>query len=124
MIHVDTSSLIASLSGDRTALPRLAAYVRDGERLGLSTLVLYEWWRGPRTPDELRDQERLFPRAAAFPFGAAEAQTAAELYARLRRPAGRTVDIAIAACALVNGAALWTLNPSDFRDIPGLDLAG
>jgi predicted nucleic acid-binding protein len=33
------------------------------------------------------------------------------------------MDIAVAACAIVNGAALWTLNPSDFRGIPGLALA-
>jgi len=29
---------------------------------------------------------------------------------------------AVAACALTNGAALWTLNPKDFSDIPGLRL--
>jgi predicted nucleic acid-binding protein len=30
--------------------------------------------------------------------------------------------MAIAASALVHGAALWTLNPDDFRDIPDLTL--
>jgi len=33
------------------------------------------------------------------------------------------IDLAIAACALTHEAALWTLNPEDFRDIPGLRLA-
>lgn len=33
------------------------------------------------------------------------------------------MDIAIAACAIVRDAELWTLNPADFRDIPGLRLA-
>jgi predicted nucleic acid-binding protein len=28
----------------------------------------------------------------------------------------------VAACARTSGAALWTLNASDFRDIPGLAL--
>jgi predicted nucleic acid-binding protein len=28
----------------------------------------------------------------------------------------------VAACALTCGAALWTLNTDDFRDIPGLGL--
>ena len=32
------------------------------------------------------------------------------------------MDIAIAACTLVHGGALWTLNPEDFRDIPDLRL--
>jgi predicted nucleic acid-binding protein len=32
------------------------------------------------------------------------------------------VDLAIAACAIVHGAALWTLNPQDFKDVPGLEL--
>lgn len=31
---------------------------------------------------------------------------------------GREMDIAIAACAIVNAASLWTLNPGDFPDIP------
>lgn len=32
------------------------------------------------------------------------------------------MDIAIAACALEHGAHVWTLNPDDFRDMPGLKL--
>ena len=31
-------------------------------------------------------------------------------------------DMWTAACALSHGAAVWTLNPDDFRGIPGLDL--
>jgi predicted nucleic acid-binding protein len=53
-------------------------------------------------------------------FGTAEAQTAAQLYTRVQRARGRETDLAIAACALTNGASLWTLNHADFRDIPGL----
>ena len=44
------------------------------------------------------------------------------IYTRIRKPRGREMDIAIAACALVHGAVLWTLNPEDFRDIPDLRL--
>lgn len=32
------------------------------------------------------------------------------------------MDLAIAACALEHGAALWTLNRDDFADIPDLRL--
>ena len=39
------------------------------------------------------------------------------------RYADQEMDLAIAACAIVREAALWTLNPGDFKDIPGLRLA-
>ena len=123
MIHLDTSALVASLSGPRTAAPILRTFVQDGIRLGVSSLVLYEWWRGPRRDEELQDQEAILPRAAAFAFGVEEALVASELYRRLRRPRHREIDLAIAACAIVQGAALWTLNPQDFGDVPGLTLA-
>jgi predicted nucleic acid-binding protein len=38
----------------------------------------------------------------------------------VRRRRGRELDLAIAACALVRDAELWTLNVSDFQDVPGL----
>ena len=47
---------------------------------------------------------------------------AARLYARVRRARGREIDLAIAACAIVHEASLWTLNRSDFADISGLTL--
>jgi predicted nucleic acid-binding protein len=101
----------------------LRAFVRDGHRLGVSTIVLYEWWRGPRRDVEIDDQEALLPRAEAVAFGVEEALVASELYRRLRRRRHREIDLAIAACAIVQDAALWTLNPQDFRDIPALTLA-
>jgi predicted nucleic acid-binding protein len=123
VIHIDTSALIAALTGSRPAAPILRGFVQDGIRIGVSTIVLYEWWRGPRTEVELADQEAVLPRAAAFPFGVDEAAVAADLYRHLKRPRHREIDLAVAACALANGASLWTLNPRDFRDIPGLVLA-
>ena len=88
----------------------------------MSTLVLYEWLRGLRLREELEAQEALFPSALAIPFGPQETAVAADLYRTLRRPRGRELDLAVAACALTHGAALWTLNPEDFRDIPDLRL--
>lgn len=88
----------------------------------MPTLVLYEWLRGPRLPEELAAQEGLFPSAIAIAFGPAEAARAAQLYVSLPRARGREIDLAVAACALTHDARLWTLNHRDFQDLPGLQL--
>jgi predicted nucleic acid-binding protein len=121
-VHLDTSALIDALTGPRRSLDALTVFADQGHRLAVSTIVLYEWLRGPRTRAELSAQEELFPREAAVAFGAAEADLAARLYRRLRRSRGREIDLAVAACAMGNGAALWTLNRDDFKDISDLRL--
>ncbi len=123
IVHVDTSALVDALTGPRRSLDTMIRLTEQGERLALSTIVLYEWLRGPRTLAELSAQEELFPRETAVAFGAEEAAVAARLYNSVRRPRGREIDIAVAACAIAHGGALWTLNPQDFRDMPGLRLA-
>lgn len=120
MIHLDTSVLIDALTGRRRSASLLARAAEQGERMSLSALVLYEWLRGPRTRTEITDQESLFPADTVAPFGAAEALLAARLYHHVPRARHRELDLGIAACALVQGARLWTLNPADFRDVPGL----
>ncbi len=121
-VHLDTSALIDALTGARRSLDALSELAEQGHRLTLSTIVLYEWLRGPRTRTELSAQEELFPRDTAVAFGAAEADLAARLYPRVRKARGREIDLAIAACAIVHGGSLWTLNRNDFRDIPDLRL--
>jgi predicted nucleic acid-binding protein len=122
MIHLDTSVLIGALSGSGRLASALRGLIEQGERIGVSTLVLYEWRRGPRRPEELRAQEALFPSEDADPFGPREAALAADVYRRVSRPRGREIDLAIAACAIARDATFWTLNPADFADIPGLRL--
>lgn len=124
MIVVDTSALVDSLAGPRRSAARMRALLAEGERLVVPALVLYEWWRGPRRESELAAQEALFPRDVALAFGPAEAAVAARLYGAVARPRGRELDLAIAAHAMVLDAALWTLNPKDFVDLPDLRLAG
>ena len=122
MIHLDTSVLVDALTGPRRSARALRGVFERGERVSLSTLVLYEWLRGPRHDAEVSQQEALFPREQAQPFGSREAAMAADLYRSVPRARQREFDLAVAACALTSGAALWTLDTEDFQDIPGLDL--
>jgi predicted nucleic acid-binding protein len=124
MIHLDTSSLIDAVTGPKRSASRLRRLIENGERIFLSTLVLFEWRRGPRLPEEIADQETLFPSSEAILFGPTEALMAAQLYRKIKRPRGREIDIAIAACAMAHDSYLWTLNPADFKDIPDLKLIG
>ena len=122
MVHLDTSALVGALTGPHDSINRLFELVDEGHRLTLSSIVLYEWLRGPRRMPELQAQEELFPSAAAVPFDAEAAARAAVLYEAVANPRGREADISIAACAIVRDAAIWTLNEDDFKDVPGLEL--
>lgn len=103
-------------------MPVLRQIIGDGLRIGVSTLVLYEWQRGPRTREELALARALLPPDAVSAFGEAEARVAAEYYRKVARARGREIDLAIAACAVTQEAELWTLNPDDFAGLPGLRL--
>jgi predicted nucleic acid-binding protein len=120
IVHLDTSVLISAIGGPTGRA--LRQVIADRHRLQLSAVVLYEWLRGPRTEAELEFQDAMFPSEAAIAFGAAEAHRAALLYSTVSRARGREIDLAIAACAIVHGAALWTMNRRDFADVPGLHL--
>ena len=122
MIHLDTSVLVDALTGPRHSAGALRRVVEQGERVAISTLVLYEWLRGSRVEAELADQEALFPAEHAVLFGYREAVRATQLYRAVPRARGREFDLAVAACALVHQASLWTLNPGDFSNVPGLTL--
>ncbi len=123
MIVLDTSVLVLGLTRERPLARALRRAGESGERFVIPSLVLYEWLRGPRLPEEIGLQEALFPSESAIPFGAAEAALSARLYRSVRRARGREIDLAIAACVILREAALWTVNPEDFADIPGLRLA-
>jgi len=122
VVLLDTSILVDGLTGPKRSRLALRDAIDRGERCRLPSLVLYEWLRGPRRPEEIAIQEALFPGEDAIPFGPPEAAISARLYRTVRRPRGRAFDLAIAACAIHHGVPLWTLNVADFRDIPGLQL--
>ena len=118
-VHVDTSALVDALTGSRRSLDALIGLAEEGHRLSISAIVLYEWLRGPRTRAELACR-RICSRGAAVTFGAAQAAVAARLYGAVKRPRVREIDLAVAACALHDGSALWTLNPRGFSRSPAL----
>ena len=122
MILLDTSALMDCLTEPNRLAPAWRAALANAEGVMPPARVLYECLRGSRRKEELAAQEALFPSELAIPFGADEAAIAALLYRRLRKPRGREMDFAIAACAINYNAALWTLNVADFADIPGLQL--
>lgn len=122
MRHLDTSLLVDAFTGERRSAPMLAAWLAGGNRIGISSLVLYEFFRGPRTAGEKKDVEELLTTSEVIDFRRNEAERAADIYRALKQPRHREIDIAIAACALVREASIWTLNPRDFRDIPDLDV--
>jgi predicted nucleic acid-binding protein len=122
LIHLDTSALVDALTGPRRSASALRDILDRGERISISAFVLYEWLRGPRRASELAHQEALLPAEHAVPFGPREAALASDLYRALPRARHPEFDLGVAACALANGAGLWTLNGPDYRDIPGLNL--
>ncbi|HSH74891.1 MAG TPA: type II toxin-antitoxin system VapC family toxin [Longimicrobiales bacterium] len=124
MIALDTSVLVEALGAGGAMRGPFREALAASHRIVIPTLVLYEWLRGPRGPEELAVQEAVLPAAEALPFGPEEARTAAALYRRVGRPRGREIDLAIAACAIVWDATIWTLNRADFEDIPGVRLFG
>lgn len=122
MIVLDTSVLVDSFTAQQRSAPVLRKVLEGGARLFLPTLALYEWLRGPRLAAEIALQETVFPADRIVPFGIEDAALSARLYRSVRRPRGREIDLAIAACAINREASLWTVNRSDFSDIPGLRL--
>ena len=122
MIHLDTSVLIDAFTGPRRSAGALRSLLSGPEPVGIASIVLFEWLRGPRSEEEIIAQEALFPSTDAAPFGFLEAQIASRLYKTVKRARGREGDLLVAACALSADAALWTLNEKDFRDIPVLPL--
>ena len=73
---------------------------------------------GPRL-EELDAQQALMPSGESLAFGPAEAAAATDLYRMVGGARGREIDVAIAAHGLVRDVPVWTLNVTDFADLPG-----
>ena len=113
IVHIDTSALVDALTGPRRSLETLISLTDQGHRLALSTIVLYEWLRGPRTKADLSAQEALLPSEHAIGFGPAEAALAARLYKQVARPRGRSAPNSDRKRATSQPVLLnWTSGPS------------
>lgn len=93
----------------------------------LSVLSLVELQGGvAAAPTEREKRLQLLGRLKAslpiLPFGERHAVIYGEIVGALGFSRPRIIDRMIAAQALDAGATLLTLNPRDFRDIPGLTL--
>jgi len=124
---VDTSVLVAA---EREAA---SLGVPADEEVGLSTVVLMEYWKGVERADgALRRRRRVefFERATAtfqlFPVTAATATTAARVWSDLVDVgiAIGAVDLLIAATALERDWTLMTLDMRHFGRVPGLRVLG
>ena len=124
LIHLDTSVLVDAFTGPKRSLARLRVATAKGDVVNISSIVLYEWLRGPRTEDERQAVDAFFELDQIAVFGRREAERAAGLYGRVKGARQRQADLAIAACAIEGSASLWTLNRSDFDDVPELTLFG
>jgi len=122
LVHLDTSILVDAFTGPRRSLAQIESATIAGDVVSFCSIVLYEWLRGPRAEDEIETVRAFFETERVAEFGEGDARIAAALYRQVKRARQRQGDLAIAACAIEQGAALWTLNGSDFNDIPGLRL--
>ena len=122
---LDTSTVIL--------LTRMDDPGRLPEEPAISTITLAELSVGPlvaRTPGERAARQVHVQQAEAdfdpIPFDAAAArafgQVAASLRLAGRKTTARAYDALIAAVAIANGLPLYTVNPSDFAGIAGLDV--
>jgi tRNA(fMet)-specific endonuclease VapC len=66
--------------------------------------------------------DKIYAALEIIPFGEQEAEAYSRIISELGFSRRLIIDRMIASQALVAGVALATLNPRDFRDIPGLNV--
>jgi tRNA(fMet)-specific endonuclease VapC len=126
---LDTNAVIAVLN-DRPAgaRARLAQELASGERIGISTVALFELIYGyeksaQRARNEAALRSLLTLDVEPLRFELADAEQAGAIRAQLERsgtPIGH-YDLLIAAQARRHGATLVTANQRELARVPGLD---
>lgn len=124
MVVLDTNIIIDHLRQQRedSSLSKIARKYSK-EDLALSIISIQELYEGKSTKIEDREQALLATVAPlkVLSYTYEIAQLAGEIARDLKNPID-LADAAIAATSIINNAALFTLNPKDFRDIDNLVL--
>jgi len=112
MIHLDANYLVDALVPGSQAEAKILNLLSAGERLAMSSVAWGEFLCGPlTTPAESAARQTV---TTIEPLLAADAETAAKLFNQTGRRSRSFQDCMIAAVAIRCGAALGTLNSSDF----------
>lgn len=124
MILIDTSVAVA-LRENRETVARRMAELSQLPLLSIISVVELEGGvsvapEGGATRRRLLD--KIYATLEILTFGEREAAAYRDIVSTLGFSRRLIIDRMIAAQALVAGATLATLNPRDFRDIPGLTI--
>lgn len=123
-ILLDTSVAIALRESEEDVLRRVA----DVDEVPLLSIISVVELEGgvPFAPEGIAARrvavDRLLATLEVLPFEKSEASAYRGIVEAVGFSRRLTFDRMIAAQALVAGATLVTLNPRDFRDIPGLEI--
>ena len=120
LFHLDTDFLIFAISTRGPEWRRLSKLLASASPVEASSLVWYEFSRGPRTPEQLAVARDIFAEAGVIPFSEQLADAAADQFRRLGSPRKRAADIAIGVVARSRSATLLTRNARDFAGIDQL----
>jgi len=125
---LDTSTCVALLRPGSSLVRRRAEQaIFSGERLLLSSIVIYELWYGVQKSERVAEnirklQSLLSGSVETCPFYEDDARTAGEIRAQLEL-SGRGIgayDTLIAGQCLNHNFTLVTANVSEFRRVKGL----
>ena len=124
MICLDANFLIGGVIEARPESQHLLAWAAAGETFCSAAPAWYEFLCGPVSPAQINSMLALLS-GGIIPFSNVQAQIATQLFNAVERPRRLRVDAMIAATAISQGAALATLNSSDFEIFTshGLELA-
>ncbi len=113
-VHLDTNLLIDYISGDSDLPAKLADWVRQGNGLACSAITWSEFLNGGSSKDDA-SRVLIALENHVVDFSGHMAEKASLLYLGTGRRRGSHSDCMIAACAIISGAPLSTLNLQDFE---------